>query len=66
MNIIWFSTIETFDLKISGELEKLEAKTSKDSFNYGTKLNYNEPWLNLVIKTNDSINSYYRLTGTKT
>jgi imidazolonepropionase-like amidohydrolase len=58
---------KSFDLKISGELEKLEAKTSKDSIDYGTKLNYSEPWVNLVIKTNDSIKSaYYRLTGTKT
>jgi len=57
---------EIFDLKISGELEKLEAKTSKDSLDYGTKLNYSEPWINLVIKTKDTINSgYYRLSGTK-
>ena len=58
---------ESFDLKISGELEKLEAKTSKDSIDYGTKLNYSEPWINLVIKTKDTINNgYFRLTGTKT
>ena len=58
---------ESLDLKISGELEKLEAKTSKDSIDYGTKLNYSEPWINLVIKTKDTINNgYFRLTGTKT
>ncbi len=58
---------ESFDLKISGELEKLEAKVTKDSLNYGTKLSYNQPWINLVIRTKDTINSgYYRLTGNKT
>jgi len=57
---------ESFDLKISGELEKLEAKASKDSLNYGTKFSYSEPWVNLVIKTKDTIHpGYYRLSGTK-
>ncbi|WP_338409877.1 amidohydrolase family protein [uncultured Flavobacterium sp.] len=56
---------QTFDLQITGDLEKLEAKTSKDSINYGTKISFNDPWVNLVIKTKDSIQSgYYRLTGT--
>ena len=54
-----------FDLKLSGELEKIEGKVSKDSLNYGTKVSYNEPWLSLVIKTKDSVqNNYYRLSGT--
>lgn len=57
---------ETYELKISGELEKLEAKISKDSLDYGTKINYSEPWLSLVVKTKDTINSnYLRLSGTK-
>ncbi|NJM80823.1 MAG: amidohydrolase family protein [Flavobacterium sp.] len=56
----------TFEVKISGELDKLEAKVSKDSIDFGTKLTYNEPWVTLVIKTKDTVsNSYYRLTGTK-
>ena len=56
----------TFDLTISGELDKLEAKTVKDSINYGTKLTYKEPWVTLVIKTKDTVhNSFYRLTGIK-
>lgn len=55
-----------FDLKIAGEIEKLEAKISKDSINYGTKINVAEPWINFVIKTNDTINvGYYRLSGTQ-
>jgi len=54
-----------FELKLSGELEKLEGKISKDSLNYGTKVTYNEPWLSLVIRTKDSVqNNYYRLSGT--
>lgn len=56
----------TFNLKISGELDKLEAKTSKDSIDYGTKITYKEPWINLVIKSKDTTkNAYFRLTGTK-
>lgn len=57
---------QSFDLKISGELEKLKAKISKDSLVYGTELKYSEPWINIVIKTKDTINSgFYRLTGRK-
>jgi imidazolonepropionase-like amidohydrolase len=56
---------QEYELELKGELEKLEAKTTKDSLNYGTKATYNEPWLSLVIKTKDSVqNNYYRLTGT--
>lgn len=54
----------SFDLKIAGEIEKLEAKISKDSIDYGTKINMSEPWVNLVIKTKDTINNgFYRLSG---
>lgn len=56
---------QEYELNLSGELEKLEAKISKDSLNYGTKVTYNEPWLSLVIKTKDTVqNNYYRLSGT--
>jgi imidazolonepropionase-like amidohydrolase len=57
---------ETFELKLSGELDKLEAKVSKDSIEYGTKTTYKEPWISFVVKTKDTVNtSYYRLTGVK-
>ena len=57
---------QSFQLKISGELEKLDAKTTQDSLDFGTKLTYKEPWVNLVIKTKDSLNlGYFRLSGTK-
>ena len=56
---------QEYELNLNGELEKLEAKISKDSLNYGTKVTYNEPWLSLVIKTKDTVqNNYYRLSGT--
>ena len=57
---------QTFELAITGELDKLDAKISKDSINYGTKLTYKEPWITLVIKTKDTTTtSFYRLTGIK-
>ncbi|WP_130734563.1 amidohydrolase family protein [Flavobacterium sp. J27] len=57
---------QTFELAITGELDKLDAKVNKDSLNYGTKLTYKEPWITLVIKTKDTTNtSFYRLTGIK-
>lgn len=57
---------QVFELSISGNTEKPEVKVSKDSVDYGTKLTFTEPWINLVIKTNDSSASkYYRLSGIK-
>uniref|UniRef100_UPI00404A02AD amidohydrolase family protein n=1 Tax=Flavobacterium sp. TaxID=239 RepID=UPI00404A02AD len=57
---------ENFELNIEGELEKLEGKISKDSISFGTKLNFNEPWLSLVVRTKDTLKSeYLRFTGTK-
>lgn len=56
----------TFTMKISGEIDKPEAKIEKDSIEYGTKLDFEEPWINLVIKENDSVNSkFIRLSGIK-
>ena len=55
---------QTFELKIEGELSKLEAKTTKDSINYGTKIQYNEPWFNAVIKDKDTLKAnFVRLSG---
>ena len=57
---------ENYKLKISGEIEKPEAKIEKDSIEYGTKLDFSEPWINLVIKSKDTTSSkFYRLSGLK-
>ena len=53
-----------FELVIDGELSKLDAKSTKDSLKYDTKITFAEPWVNLVIKNKDSLKSgYYRLSG---
>ncbi len=56
---------EQYELKISGELDKVNAKISKDSIDFGTNLQYNSPWLSLLVKNKDTVNtSYIRLAGT--
>ena len=45
---------QTFDLKIEGETSKFEAKVVKDSILFGTKIQFNDPWINLVIKNQDT------------
>lgn len=53
-----------YQFKIEGELSKLEAKTTKDSIDYGTKIQYNEPWINVVIKDKDTLKpNFVRLSG---
>ncbi len=46
---------QKYELKIDGEPTKLEAKTTKDSLKFKTKIEYNSPWLYLVIKDQDSL-----------
>ena len=54
-----------FDLKIDGEISKFEAKAVKDSITYGTKIQFNDPWINLVIKNQDTTHAnFVRLSGT--
>jgi imidazolonepropionase-like amidohydrolase len=54
-----------FDLKIDGETSKFEAKAVKDSITYGTKIQFNDPWINLVIKNQDTTHAnFVRLSGT--
>lgn len=56
---------QKFELKIEGKSPKFEAKVMKDSINFGTKLEFNEPWVNLVIKNQDSTKAnFVRLSGT--
>ena len=54
-----------FELKIEGETSKFEAKAVKDSINFGTKIQFNDPWVNLVIKNQDTTKAnFVRLSGT--
>jgi imidazolonepropionase-like amidohydrolase len=54
-----------FELKIDGETSKFEAKAVKDSINFGTKIQFNDPWINLVIKNQDTTKAnFVRLSGT--
>ena len=56
---------QKFELKIEGENSKFEAKISRDSINYGTKIQFNDPWINLVIKNQDTTKAnFVRLSGT--
>lgn len=56
---------QKFELKIEGENSKFEAKISRDSINYGTKIQFNDPWVNLVIKNQDTTKAnFVRLSGT--
>lgn len=56
---------QKFELKIEGETSKIEAKISRDSINYGTKIQFNDPWVNLVIKNQDTTKAnFVRLSGT--
>jgi imidazolonepropionase-like amidohydrolase len=55
---------QKYELKIEGEPNKLEGKIIKDSIKYGTKLQYNDPWLSLVIKDKDTLKpNFVRLSG---
>lgn len=56
---------QTFDLKIEGDTSKFEAKAVKDSITFGTKIQFNDPWINLVIKNQDTTKAnFVRLSGT--
>ncbi len=56
---------QKFDLKIEGDLSKFEAKAVKDSITFGTKIQFNDPWINLVIKNQDTSKAnFVRLSGT--
>lgn len=56
---------QKFELKIEGEISKFEAKAVKDSINFGTKIQFNDPWINLVIKNQDTTKAnFVRLSGT--
>ena len=53
-----------YDLKITGENSKFEAKIKANGLDFGTALNYNQPWINLTIKSIDTINpKFTRLSG---
>ena len=57
---------QKYDLKIEGEISKLNAKITKDSTKLASKLEYNEPWLNIIINSADTLQSKFtRLTGIK-
>jgi imidazolonepropionase-like amidohydrolase len=57
---------QTYQLSIEGEATKPEAKVTQGELVYGSKLTFNEPWVNLIIKSKDSINSKFtRITGLK-
>jgi imidazolonepropionase-like amidohydrolase len=54
---------QKYDLVIEGETNKLEAKTTKDALKFKTKIEFNEPWLYLVVKDQDSLKpSFSRLS----
>jgi imidazolonepropionase-like amidohydrolase len=56
---------QKFELKIEGETSKFEAKAIKDSINFGTNIQFNDPWVNLVIKNQDTTKAnFVRLSGT--
>lgn len=55
---------QSFNVKIGGETNKLEAKATKDSITYGTKIQYNEPYLTIIFKDKDTVKSnFMRLSG---
>lgn len=55
-----------YDLSIEGEIGKIEAKISKNKTEFGTKVTYNDPWITLVIKSKDTIDSkFIRISGLK-
>ena len=56
---------QKFELKIDGETSKFDAKIVRDSLDYGTKLQFSDPWVNLVIRNQDSTKAnFVRLSGT--
>lgn len=55
-----------YDLSIEGEIGKIEAKISQNKTEFGTKITYNDPWITLVIKSKDTIDSkFIRISGLK-
>ncbi len=55
---------QKYDLVIEGETTKLEAKTTKEALKFKTKIEFNEPWLYLVVKDQDSLKpSFSRLSS---
>ncbi|WP_396199588.1 amidohydrolase family protein [Flavobacterium sp.] len=55
-----------YDLSIEGEIGKIEAKISQNKIEFGTKVTYNDPWITLVIKSKDTIDSkFIRISGLK-
>lgn len=55
-----------YDLSIEGEIGKIEAKISQNKTEFGTKATYNDPWITLIIKSRDTIDSkFIRISGLK-
>lgn len=55
---------QKYDLNIEGEPSKLEAKITKETLKFTTKIEYIEPWLYLTIKDQDSLKpAYSRLSS---
>ncbi|WP_291115657.1 amidohydrolase family protein [Flavobacterium sp. UBA6135] len=53
-----------YELKIEGEAAKPEAKITKDSISFDTKTQFNDPWINLLVKSKDTTaKGYMRLNG---
>ena len=55
---------EKYDLSIEGEALKPEVKIKQGNLEFATKTTYNEPWLNLVIRSKDTTKTtFIRLNG---
>ena len=55
---------EKYDLKIEVENNIFESKVKANGVDFGSVLTYNQPWINLTIKSKDTINpKFTRLSG---
>ena len=55
---------QNYDLVIDGEVAKPEAKITQNTTKLKTKIEYNEPWVYLLVQDQDSINpSYSRISS---
>lgn len=55
---------EKYDLIVEGEATKPEVKIKQDNLEFGTKVTFNDPWFNLVIRSKDTTKTtFIRLNG---
>jgi len=63
--MIWFFNGETFDMTITNKSGKFSVEIKKDTLKLGTKLNYEEDWMTLILNDADVSKEEYAILSSK-